>query len=36
MDEDCVILDLPEGLRLDLLGLIVAIDEPAGGGPAPA
>jgi hypothetical protein len=24
--EDCVILDLPEGLRLNLLGLIVQID----------
>jgi outer membrane biosynthesis protein TonB len=26
MDEDCVILDLPEGLRLNLLGLIVEIE----------
>ena len=26
MPEDCVILDLPEGLRLNLLGLIVQID----------
>ena len=26
MDEDCVILDLPEGLRLNLLGLVVQID----------
>ena len=26
MDEDCVILDLPEGLRLNLLGLIVDIE----------
>jgi hypothetical protein len=26
MDEDCVILDLPEGLRLNLLGLIIEID----------
>ena len=25
-DEACVILDLPEGLRLNLLGLIVEID----------
>jgi hypothetical protein len=25
-DEPCVILDLPEGLRLNLLGLIVEID----------
>jgi hypothetical protein len=25
-DESCVILDLPEGLRLNLLGLIVEID----------
>ena len=24
--EDCVILDIPEGLRLNLLGLIVQID----------
>ena len=26
MPEDCVILDLPEGLRLNLLGLIIQID----------
>ena len=26
MDEDCVILDLPEGLRLNLLGLTVEIE----------
>ena len=26
MPEDCVILDLPEGLRLNLLGLIVQVD----------
>ena len=26
MPEDCVILDLPDGLRLNLLGLIVRID----------
>ena len=26
MDEDCVILDIPEGLRLNLLGLVVQID----------
>jgi len=25
VSEDCVILDLPEGLRLNLLGLIVQI-----------
>ena len=27
MDEDCVILDLPEGLRLNLLGLNVEIEQ---------
>jgi len=27
MDEECVILDLPEGLRLNLLGLIVEIEQ---------
>jgi outer membrane biosynthesis protein TonB len=27
MDEDCVILDLPEGLRLNLLGLIFEIEQ---------
>ena len=26
MEEDCVILDIPEGLRLNLLGLVVQID----------
>ena len=26
MDEDCVILDLPEGLRLNLLGLSIEIE----------
>src|SRR5215212_5523549 len=26
VEEDCVILDIPEGLRLNLLGLIVQID----------
>ena len=26
MPEDCVILDIPQGLRLNLLGLIVQID----------
>ena len=27
MDEDCVIFDLPEGLRLNLLGLNVEIEQ---------
>ena len=26
MEEDCVILDIPEGVRLNLLGLVVQID----------
>jgi cobalamin biosynthesis protein CobT len=26
VEEDCVILDIPEGLRLNLLGLVVQID----------
>src|SRR5215207_9988706 len=26
VDEDCVILDIPEGVRLNLLGLVVQID----------
>ena len=26
MDEDCVVFDLPEGLRVNLLGLIVEIE----------
>ena len=26
MEEDCVILDIPDGLRLNLLGLVVQID----------
>jgi hypothetical protein len=26
MDDDCVVFDLPEGLRLNLLGLVVEIE----------
>jgi hypothetical protein len=26
VEEDCVILDIPEGVRLNLLGLVVQID----------
>jgi pyruvate/2-oxoglutarate dehydrogenase complex dihydrolipoamide acyltransferase (E2) component len=26
MDEDCVVFDLPEGLRLNVLGLVVEIE----------